>query len=193
MRRYGRALRGKNQACHDPVGARATRPARPRRQVDRVLAGPTVFFDGSLVQSRAPRVFRSVAMAGVPSASFSSLRCDPVAPRSACPGCIPGTSSSDTPQRTQSGRCPRSATSSASPADALLSTAAPTTRSTVRYLIPLQRASRSIKACRAAPPASRSTEYPLHRSFPAPVCLHFSPEECRNYFRHCGYPGTTRS
>ena len=26
------------------------------------------------------------------------------------------------------------------------------------------------------------------------TCLpHFSPEECRNYFRHCGYPGTTRS
>ena len=26
------------------------------------------------------------------------------------------------------------------------------------------------------------------------ACLpHFSPEECRNYFRHCGYPGTTRS
>ena len=26
------------------------------------------------------------------------------------------------------------------------------------------------------------------------ACLpHFSPEECRNNFRHCGYPGTTRS
>ena len=26
------------------------------------------------------------------------------------------------------------------------------------------------------------------------ACLpHFSPDECRNYFRHCGYPGTTRS
>ena len=26
------------------------------------------------------------------------------------------------------------------------------------------------------------------------ACLpHFSPEECRNYFRHCVYPGTTRS
>ena len=26
------------------------------------------------------------------------------------------------------------------------------------------------------------------------ACLpHFSPEECRNYFRHCGYPGTTQS
>ena len=26
------------------------------------------------------------------------------------------------------------------------------------------------------------------------ACLpHFSPEECRNCFRHCGYPGTTRS
>ena len=30
----------------------------------------------------------------------------------------------------------------------------------------------------------------LNECLPMP---HFSPEECRNYFRHCGYPGTTWS
>ena len=107
----------------DPRSARrrATRPARPRRQVDRVRrAGP--FF--LTVTSRAATARQIVArLAGVPSASSARLRCDPVAPRSARPGCAGAAPTSGVARAAG-----RAARLRPSPADAA-STAAPTTRS----------------------------------------------------------------
>ena len=70
-------------------------------------------------------------------------------------------------------------------------------RSTLCYLPPYSPDLNPIELCfaklkalvRAARCRSTETLWPF-----LGACLpHFSPEECRNYFRHCGYPGTTRS
>ena len=70
-------------------------------------------------------------------------------------------------------------------------------RATLCYLPPYSPDLNPIELCfaklktlvRAARCRSTETLWPF-----LGACLpHFSPEECRNYFRHCGYPGTTRS
>ena len=61
---------------------------------------------------------------------------------------------------------------------------------TARTSIPSSSASRSIKALvRTARCRRTETLWP----FLGECLAHFSPDECRNYFRHCGYSAATRS
>ena len=49
-----------------------------------------------------------------------------------------------------------------------------------------------VRIC-GGPGSATTLVYPTLWPFLGECLAHFSPDECRNYFRHCGYSAATRS